>query len=102
MGLYAIDCVSCNKPFMWFSGSLDQRCETCVKESEMKHLSEKEKEILDLAGTNSCRIDVNHFAIYQVVDLLTTINSLREDLKTVTHQRDRAIKDFEELTQGRV
>ncbi len=30
MGLYAIDCSSCKKPFLWFSGNhLDQRCKDC-------------------------------------------------------------------------
>lgn len=29
MGLYAIDCPTCKKPFMWFSGNLDQRCSAC-------------------------------------------------------------------------
>ena len=29
MGLYAIDCTSCKRPFLWFSGSLDQRCASC-------------------------------------------------------------------------
>jgi hypothetical protein len=37
MGLYTIDCPSCNKPFMWFSGNLlttGQLCEDCVKKAE--------------------------------------------------------------------
>lgn len=30
MGLYPIDCPSCKKPFMWFSGNAgDQRCDEC-------------------------------------------------------------------------
>jgi hypothetical protein len=29
MGLYAIDCPQCNKSYMWFSGNVDQRCESC-------------------------------------------------------------------------
>lgn len=29
MGLYAIDCPQCLKPFMWFSGNRDQRCDDC-------------------------------------------------------------------------
>ena len=30
MGLYPIDCPSCKKPYMWFSGNLpDQRCGEC-------------------------------------------------------------------------
>ena len=33
MGLYPIDCNSCGKPFMWFSGTLDQRCQECVEKS---------------------------------------------------------------------
>lgn len=31
MGLYAIDCPECKKPFMWFSGNSDQRCSECRK-----------------------------------------------------------------------
>jgi len=31
MGLYAIDCFLCHKPFLWFSGNLDQRCGDCQK-----------------------------------------------------------------------
>jgi hypothetical protein len=35
MGLYAIDCPSCGKPFMWFSGNLpEQRCDACIKKTE--------------------------------------------------------------------
>jgi hypothetical protein len=32
MGLYEILCHECKKPFIWFSGNLDQRCpdEACV------------------------------------------------------------------------
>ncbi len=30
MGLYAIDCVRCKKPFMWFSGNThNQACHEC-------------------------------------------------------------------------
>jgi DNA-directed RNA polymerase subunit RPC12/RpoP len=29
MGLYAINCVQCSAPFMWFSGTMDQRCDAC-------------------------------------------------------------------------
>lgn len=29
MGLYPIDCSQCGKPFMWFSGNLDQHCSEC-------------------------------------------------------------------------
>jgi hypothetical protein len=29
MGMYAISRKQCGKPFMWFSGSLDQRCYEC-------------------------------------------------------------------------
>lgn len=29
MGLYAMSCKQCDKGFMWFSGSLDQRCAEC-------------------------------------------------------------------------
>lgn len=31
MGLYQIKCISCQEPFMWFSGNLDQRCDICQK-----------------------------------------------------------------------
>lgn len=34
MGLYAIDCISCGKPFMWFSGNVHQVCEECVKKEK--------------------------------------------------------------------
>ena len=33
MGLYEINCVACSKPFVWFSGTMDQRCDVCRKES---------------------------------------------------------------------
>jgi HAD domain in Swiss Army Knife RNA repair proteins len=36
MGLYAIDCPVCGKPFMWFSGNMSttgQLCEDCVKKA---------------------------------------------------------------------
>lgn len=36
MGLYAIDCPTCDKPFMWFSGNMDQRCGDCQKEGNVK------------------------------------------------------------------
>lgn len=29
MGLYSINCPSCSKAHVWFSGSMDQRCESC-------------------------------------------------------------------------
>lgn len=29
MGLYPIDCPSCGKAFVWFSGNMDQRCHDC-------------------------------------------------------------------------
>jgi LSD1 subclass zinc finger protein len=29
MGLYPINCPACQKPHMWFSGSMDQRCTAC-------------------------------------------------------------------------
>lgn len=29
MGLYAVDCPQCLKPFLWFSGNSDQRCDDC-------------------------------------------------------------------------
>lgn len=31
MGLYPIDCPTCKKPHLWFSGNLDTRCGDCVK-----------------------------------------------------------------------
>ena len=52
MGLYPIDCVSCKKPFMWFSGCLDQRCSDCqnIKKEEPKKMkkAELEAKILEL------------------------------------------------------
>jgi LSD1 subclass zinc finger protein len=48
MGLYPIDCVSCKKPFMWFSGCLDQRCGDCqvkeVNKGEGKKMKKSEME----------------------------------------------------------
>lgn len=29
MGLYPIDCPTCKKPFLWFSGRTDKRCAEC-------------------------------------------------------------------------
>lgn len=29
MGLYPVDCTSCGKPFMWFSGMAFQVCKEC-------------------------------------------------------------------------
>lgn len=41
MGLYAIDCSECKKPFMWFSGrGPDQRCAECcgiMEEGDIVH-----------------------------------------------------------------
>lgn len=34
MGLYAINCPACGKSHVWFSGSMDQRCEACKKPKE--------------------------------------------------------------------
>lgn len=34
MGLYPVNCPSCNVVHMWFSGNLDQRCEECKKPKE--------------------------------------------------------------------
>lgn len=51
MGLYPIDCASCKKPFMWFSGCLDQRCSDCQnKKEEPKKMkkAELEAKILEL------------------------------------------------------
>jgi LSD1 subclass zinc finger protein len=53
MGLYPIDCAVCKKPFMWFSGCLDQRCSDCqnaIKKEEPKKMKkvELEKELLEL------------------------------------------------------
>lgn len=50
-----MDCVVCKKPFMWFSGCLDQRCLDCQKapienKGESKKMTKKQLEIklLDL------------------------------------------------------
>jgi hypothetical protein len=34
MGLYGINCIQCGFPFVWFSGTMDQRCENCRKGNE--------------------------------------------------------------------
>lgn len=31
MGLYPVDCQVCQKPFLWFSGSVFQVCPTCLE-----------------------------------------------------------------------
>jgi len=33
MGLFPIDCAKCKTPFLWFSGSLDQRCPKCIADA---------------------------------------------------------------------
>lgn len=33
MGLYTINCVGCNAQFIWFSGTTDQRCDSCRRAS---------------------------------------------------------------------
>lgn len=33
MGLYPINCTTCGKPFLWFSGILDQRCYDCMEKN---------------------------------------------------------------------
>jgi hypothetical protein len=33
MGLYYVRCRDCQENFHWFSGNLDQRCESCIKRS---------------------------------------------------------------------
>ena len=41
MGLYAIDCPQCKKPYMWFSGNMDQRCDNCRNPKEFWLLDNK-------------------------------------------------------------
>ena len=53
MGTYDINyCISCGKPFVWWSGHLDQRCIQCQEHHtppRPKHLTqEAEKLALDL------------------------------------------------------
>ena len=36
MGLYAVDCNECKRPFMWFSGLPHQLCEKCAKVTKKK------------------------------------------------------------------
>lgn len=31
MGIYESGCVQCGKPFMWFSGNPDHRCQECAQ-----------------------------------------------------------------------
>ncbi len=33
MGLYPIDCFLCHKPFLWWSGNMDQRCTECTNKA---------------------------------------------------------------------
>ena len=42
MGTYAINCSTCKKAFLWFSGNSDQRCFSCQNENKQT------KEIEDL------------------------------------------------------
>jgi len=39
MGLYAIDCFVCKKPFLWWSGNIyDQRCPECQSKDAIKEV----------------------------------------------------------------
>jgi phage FluMu protein Com len=42
MGIYTIPCQQCGRPFLWFSGSLDQRCMDCKKAEVQKKLAESQ------------------------------------------------------------
>lgn len=45
MGLYPIICATCNKPFNWFSGCLDQRCPDCQKSNKGANKKMKKSEL---------------------------------------------------------
>lgn len=36
MGVYTVNCPECNKPTLWFSGSIDQRCSDCKAKDDDK------------------------------------------------------------------
>lgn len=50
MGLYPIDCPACGKPHIWFSGTLDQRCDSCRRPTELKAI---ESELTLLVNMNT-------------------------------------------------
>jgi hypothetical protein len=69
MGLYAIDCPICGKPFMWFSGNTgDQRCGECKKpkpETPTDLLTSRDSELLIDERCLCGRINARHCPIHQ-------------------------------------
>lgn len=50
MGVYPVKCPFCSVEHMWFSGSMDQRCEAC------KNLVEKEVNMEDTCSEKDCKL----------------------------------------------
>lgn len=50
MGLYVIRCITCQTPFTWFSGSVDQRCEKCKFNAEFDSLNQRYKKAIFWKG----------------------------------------------------
>jgi hypothetical protein len=100
MGLYAITCIQCKKPFMWFSGTLDQRCERCFEEGKMKHLTEKELEIWTFINrVDLGTVERQEFAVEHIRNLMTTINSLREECE---HQKEIVTLQLKIIEEERI
>lgn len=47
MGVYSVKCPGCNSSHMWFSGSLDQRCQSCINGKDKESNMDREQMLYD-------------------------------------------------------
>lgn len=98
MGIYVIDCRICNEPFSWFSGSMDQRCDSCKGDITYKVVL-KRLPIVDLGikyvrgyeGTNKLthyRVAHSHAA--------SGVNSITAIRNYILEREPYAIVEFQE------
>ena len=112
MGLYHINCPSCNKPHTWFSGSFDQRCYEC-KDKHLKEWQEKVKQedygksVPEVAMQNkkATEEDIDKF-LKEHSDLMDDLSKQEEidkiwiKLQDLRHANDILGKLIEELEES--
>lgn len=73
MGLYTVPCNSCHKQFIWFSGSLDQRCQECIEGSR--------KLIEDTLNLSESNVMYKELTLeQQLIDTLKSAIAAKDDL----------------------
>lgn len=99
MGLYAIDCPSCKKPHMWFSGSMDQRCAECKKPREwwlpssyQEDSEDSRKECPELKHIKVIEKSAYDFLAKQVAELQTQILTEKAEVSRLLALNKRRTK----------